>query len=287
MPSSEDELFEDEMELERAAKRTGKGSGSEGHFGARSAWRTKSGGVVFVHDFSCFGGTLELVGRPQDIKAVEKGELLGQQVLWHPPKPRRLSMKEKPEGSTASTEEPPPEPLRGWFDGNTLFWEPKTKLLGGVSEAAREVHSIHEAVGVPMDGELPPGPWRRITSALEPEGVPGPDGGLWRLQMAFYADCHGPLPLEYLEKLGAYQAGPGARELYLRSRRDARPQDTEAAKTEAAEQDEWLEEWQSEEEDYPLEALGLVDVSPKAVAFEDIMPNLQRGSAPRLQTFDS
>lgn len=35
---------------------SGKSSGSRGHFGSRSAWRTKSGGVVFVHDFSCFGG---------------------------------------------------------------------------------------------------------------------------------------------------------------------------------------------------------------------------------------
>eukprot|EP00439_Symbiodinium_sp_Y106_P008442 s1428_g1.t1 len=83
---SEDDPFEDEDAEPSLGKRTGKGSNSEGHFASRSAWRTKSGGVVFIHDFSCFGGQLELVGRPEDIKAVEKGRLLGQQVLWHPPR---------------------------------------------------------------------------------------------------------------------------------------------------------------------------------------------------------
>ena len=35
----------------------------------------------------------------------------------------------------------------------------------------------------------------------------GPDSGLWSLQTSFYAECYGPLPLEFLEKLGDFQAG--------------------------------------------------------------------------------
>ena len=35
----------------------------------------------------------------------------------------------------------------------------------------------------------------------------GPDSGLWSLQTSFYAECYGPLPLEFLEKLGEFQAG--------------------------------------------------------------------------------
>ena len=34
----------------------------------------------------------------------------------------------------------------------------------------------------------------------------GPDSGLWSLQTSFYAECYGPLPLEFLEKLGEFQA---------------------------------------------------------------------------------
>ena len=44
---------------------------------------------------------------------------------------------------------------------------------------------------------------------------------------------YGPLPLEYLQKLGQFQAGPGARELFLRTRRDAK-QDDAAKKLPAA-----------------------------------------------------
>lgn len=59
--SDEDlDLDEDTESLQAMTTvRTGKSSGSRGHFGSRSAWRTKSGGVVFVHDFSCFGGRRE------------------------------------------------------------------------------------------------------------------------------------------------------------------------------------------------------------------------------------
>lgn len=37
----------------------------------------------------------------------------------------------------------------------------------------------------------------------------GPDSGLWSLQTSFYAECYGPLPLEFLEKLGEFQASKG------------------------------------------------------------------------------
>lgn len=176
-------------------------------------------------------GTLEPVGRPQDIKAlsasferrrqaVEQGELLGQQVLWHAPQRRMLQSEEKGDGSTVSTA-CLDQPMRGWFDGHKLYWERMAGTSGDEDEAP--------------EGELPLGPWVRITSALEPGGIPGPDCGLWTLQQAFYAECavasrpfngctqgYGPLPLEYLQKLGQFQAGPGARELFLRTRRDAK-----------------------------------------------------------------
>lgn len=279
--------------------RTGKSSGSRGHFGSRSAWRTKSGGVVFVHDFSCFGGTLELVGRPQDIKAVEKGELLGQQVLWHPPKrtPRPSAMQrlpgteEKGDGtcSTMSAECPEDQPMRGWFDGQNLYWEPTPKLAGGLSDdVLKEVQSVQETVGIPKDGELPAGPWVRISSALEPGGIPGPDSGLWTLQSSFYAACYGPVPLEFLEKLGDFQAGPGARELYLRTRRDARKGKEEERERPPPEEEEVIISDESSDEDYTLEALGLVETKPTTVAFEEIIPTLKRNSQPpRLRTLDS
>jgi len=288
-----DDVFEEDMELPTMATvRTGKSSGSHGHFASRSAWRTKSGGVVFIHDFSCFGGTLELVGRPQDIKAVEQGELLGQQVLWHPPlRPRpssRPGTEDKCDGtcSTVSTE-PVEQPMRGWFDGHKLYWEPTPKLPGiGMDDNLREVQHVQETVGIPKDGQLPAGPWDRITSALEPGGIPGPDSGLWSLQTSFYAECYGPLPLEFLEKLGEFQAGLGARELYLRTRRDAmKEEDTEKPQ---ADEEVCEETDESSEEDYTLEALGLVEAKPTTVAFEDIMPTLKRNSQPpRLRTLDS
>lgn len=278
--------------------RTGKSSGSRGHFGSRSAWRTKSGGVVFVHDFSCFGGTLELVGRPQDIKAVEKGELLGQQVLWHPPKrtPRPSAMQrlpgteEKGDGtcSTMSAECPEDQPMRGWFDGQNLYWEPIPKLAGAPSEPL-ELQSMQEALGGPKEGELPAGPWVRISSALEPGGIPGPDSGLWTLQSSFYAACYGPVPFEFLEKLGDFQAGPGARELYLRTRRDARKGKEEERERPPPEEEEVIISDESSDEDYTLEALGLVETKQKStVAFEEIIPTLKRNSQPpRLRTLDS
>lgn len=299
--SDEDlDLDEDTESLQAMTTvRTGKSSGSRGHFGSRSAWRTKSGGVVFVHDFSCFGGTLELVGRPQDIKAVEKGELLGQQVLWHPPKrtPRPSAMQrlpgteEKGDGtcSTMSAECPEDQPMRGWFDGQNLYWEPTPKLAGGLSDdVLKEVQSVQETVGIPKDGELPAGPWVRISSALEPGGIPGPDSGLWTLQSSFYAACYGPVPLEFLEKLGDFQAGPGARELYLRTRRDARKGKEEERERPAPEEEEVIISDESSDEDYTLEALGLVETKPTTVAFEEIIPTLKRNSQPpRLRTLDS
>jgi len=260
----------------KAQVRTGKESQSQGHFASRSAWRTPSGAVVFIHDFACFGGRLELLGRPQDTKAVEQGDILGQNVCWHPPAPLQPAPKpqphplmrssrkendEKQEGDrpeTSSTgsvvsekdtgntmlpiptrrpeeedEEEACPPIKGWFDGRMLYWEPVTKKqecdAHGTGEfhdheheeAEREVQAAHDFMRLPKFGELPPGPWVRITSAYETAGVPGPDSGLWTLQTSFFAECHGPLPLEFLERVGAYQAGKGAKELYERTRRDA------------------------------------------------------------------
>ncbi|CAK9037587.1 unnamed protein product [Durusdinium trenchii] len=287
-----DDVFDEEIQV--TAVRTGKSSGSRGHFASRSAWRTKCGGVVFIHDFCCYGGTLELVGRPQDIKAVEQGELLGQQVLWHPPERRSSrrpsgrpsSLEEKGDCtcSTVSTVEHPEKPIRGWFDGHNLYWEPTQSFPGHEGEPGS---AFDEAVGIPKEGQLPAGPWVRITSAMEPGGIPGPDSGLWTLQTAFYSECYGPLPLEFLEKLGEFQAGPGARELYLRTRRDAMKEDFVEMKVPAEEEpDDWDES--SNDEDFSLEALGLVEAIPRqSVAFEDVVPTLKRNSAPRLRTLDS
>ncbi|CAE7821290.1 bath-38, partial [Symbiodinium sp. KB8] len=219
--------------------------------------------VVFIHDFSCFGGQLELVGRPEDIKAVEKGRLLGQQVLWHPP---RAATAEKAaelwrEGTEstdcASDLRKDPLPVRGWFDGRTLTWEQRPMRHGqGIAEHLKEGDDWLSS-GAPAITQLPEGPWVRITSALEPEGIPGPDCGLWTYQASFYAECHGALPVQFLDRLGEYQAGPGSTELFLRSKRHAGPKEVDFG-----------DDWDSEDdEDFSLEILGLVDV-PKKVDFQ-------------------
>eukprot|EP00913_Durusdinium_trenchii_P033499 g31362.t1 len=154
----------------------------------------------------------------------------------------------------------------GWFDGHNLYWEPTQSFPGHEGEPGS---AFDEAVGIPKEGQLPAGPWVRITSAMEPGGIPGPDSGLWTLQTAFYSECYGPLPLEFLEKLGEFQAGPGARELYLRTRRDAMKEDFVEMKVPAEEEpDDWDES--SNDEDFSLEALGLVEAIPRqSVAFEE------------------
>ena len=43
---------------------------------------------------------------------------------------------------------------------------------------------------------------------------PGPDSGLWTLQSSFYAACYGPVPLEFLEKLGDFQAPSWVRKIH-------------------------------------------------------------------------
>lgn len=288
---SEDDPFEDEDAEPSLGKRTGKGSNSEGHFASRSAWRTKSGGVVFIHDFSCFGGQLELVGRPEDIKAVEKGRLLGQQVLWHPP---RVATAEKAldklwrEGTDstdcASDLRKDPLPVRGWFDGRTLTWEQRP-MRQGIAERLKEGDDWFSS-GTPAITQLPEGPWVRITSALEPEGIPGPDCGLWTYQASFYAECHGALPVQFLDRLGEYQAGPGSTELFLRSKRDAGPKAEAKPSGNMQQEVDFGDDWDSEDdEDFSLEILGLVDM-PKKTDFQDLLPApdvsaLRRGPGPK------
>ena len=51
---------------------------------------------------------------------MEQGELLGQQVLWHP---QRIEKEEKGDGSSSVSTFAGLEPLRGWFDGHKLYWE--------------------------------------------------------------------------------------------------------------------------------------------------------------------
>eukprot|EP00931_Biecheleriopsis_adriatica_P040901 TRINITY_DN23426_c0_g1_i1.p1 TRINITY_DN23426_c0_g1~~TRINITY_DN23426_c0_g1_i1.p1 ORF type:complete len:3209 (-),score=471.85 TRINITY_DN23426_c0_g1_i1:187-9114(-) len=258
---SDEDCDNDDADSDReieAQVRTGKDSSVHCHFASRSAWRTPSGGVVFIHDFTCYGGRIELLGRPKDTRAVEQGKVLGQHILWYPPTSERIEQRADSEtkenlasvdadsnadtasdsianasaGSIAAVKaitmvegiDGKRPPVKGWFDGRVLYWEPlhNHRHHAPTSDEAKELHKAHEVVGLPKDGEIPSGPWVRITSALEEGGVPGPDSGLWTLQTSFFAECHGPLPLQFLEKLGVYQAGKGAKELFERTRRDAR-----------------------------------------------------------------
>eukprot|EP00928_Gymnodinium_smaydae_P024657 TRINITY_DN19891_c1_g2_i3.p1 TRINITY_DN19891_c1_g2~~TRINITY_DN19891_c1_g2_i3.p1 ORF type:complete len:772 (-),score=130.17 TRINITY_DN19891_c1_g2_i3:156-2219(-) len=158
-------------------------------FIANSAWRTRDGGVVMIHNCHCFGGLISATA-PRDTYLVEIGELLGMSVRWRPAFGNLL----------AGT-------VQGWYEGDTLYWfdDPATNKETGVS-------------GLSL---LPAGPWVRIKRAAEEGGVPGPDGGLWTLERSFFAECNGLLMEEQLERLAEYQAGIGARELHERTRLDA------------------------------------------------------------------
>jgi len=165
-----------------------------GHHGfeCRSVWRTRDGGVVVIYNSTIWGGRLDME-KPEDAYRVEVGELYGMPLVWRSDK----------EGT---------ETVPGWFDGECIHWFEDQMPVEGM-----EVWGEEEE----MSRKLPPSPWVRIRSASEEGGVPGPDNGLWKLVSTFYTECHGPLPRRHLDRVAEHQAGPGARELYVKSTKDS------------------------------------------------------------------